>query len=104
MAKQAPLPLGRADPHIKQSRGAENYIMNFYVTNYSTSFTKPSIDNNKSRHTDIPVYSGSDAFKPRSAPENPRTGYTTNVRPQIFYNRTIDQLDNPELGYFFKYF
>ena len=98
MAKQTPLPMGRADPHVLQSRGADNYIMNFYVTNYSTAFTKPNIDFNKGRKSDIPVYSGNSVFKPRSAPESHSTGYTTNVRPQIYYKDTIDKLDNPEMG------
>lgn len=98
MAKPTPLPIGRANPHINQSRGAEPYIMNFYVTSYSTSFTKANIDNNKGRFKDIPAYSGNEEFKPRSAPENKKTGYTSNVRPQIYYNRNLDELDNPEMG------
>lgn len=98
MAKPTPLQIGRPTPHIMQSRGAENFIMNFYVTNYSTSFTKPSIDFNKSRQNDIPVYSGGPTFVPRSAPEVRKTGYIANVRPQIYYNRDLDELDNPNLG------
>jgi hypothetical protein len=98
MAKQAPLQLGRPNPHVMQSRGADNYIMNFYVTNYSTSFTKPNIDFNKSRQNDIPVYSGNPGFVPRSAPEVRKTGYISNVRPQIYYRRELDDLDNPHMG------
>lgn len=99
MAKPTPLPIGRPNPHVTQSRGADPYIMNFYVTNYSTSFIKPNTDNNKGRYKDIPVYSGESTFNPRSAPANPNTGYTTNVRPQIYYNRNLDELDNPEMGF-----
>jgi protein phosphatase 1 regulatory subunit 32 len=98
MAKPSPLPIGRANPHVQQSHGAENYIMNFYCTNYSTSFTKPNIENNKGRKDDIPAYSGNEVFKPRSAPLYHQSGFTSNVRPQIYYNRTLDNHDNPEMG------
>ncbi len=99
MAKQTPLPLGRANPHIVQSHGPETNIMNFYITNYSTSFTKPNILNNKSKYNDIPAYSGSQTFIPRSAPENKATGFVSNVRPQIYYKESMDAIDNPELRY-----
>ena len=98
MAKPTPLALGRPNPHIAQSRGAESYIMNFYVTNYSTSFAKPNIEFNKGNKTDIPAYSGGVLFKPRSAPDYTRSGFTSNIRPQIYYNRTLDNYDNPEMG------
>ena len=99
MAKPSPLPIGKPTRHVLQSRGAEPDLLNFYSTSYSTGFTRPSIENNKGRHFDIPAYSGKEVFKPRTAPENRRTGYTTNVRPQIYYRRTLDDLDNPEMGY-----
>lgn len=98
MAKPSPLPIGRANRHVLQSRGAEKDLMNFYCTSYSTGFTKPSIDNNKGSRNALPAYSGSEPFKPRTAPENKRTGYIANVRPQIYYRRTLDDLDNPEMG------
>lgn len=98
MAKPSPLPVGKPNRHVLQSRGAETNLMNFYCTSYSTGFTKPSVEFNKGRHADIPSYSGKDNFKPRTAPENKRTGYIANVRPQIYYRRTLDDLDNPEMG------
>ncbi|RNA37791.1 phosphatase 1 regulatory subunit 32-like [Brachionus plicatilis] len=98
MAKPTPLPLGRANPHVLQSRGAEPYIMNFYSTSYSTSFIKANAESNKGKFKDIPAYTGEPNFKPRSAPLENKTGYTTNVRPQIYYNRNLDELDNPEMG------
>jgi protein phosphatase 1 regulatory subunit 32 len=98
MAKPTPLPLGKPSPHVMQSRGAENYLMNFYITSYSTGFTKPNIEVNKSKSNDIPSYTGGEIFKPRSAPEHNKSGFTSNVRPQIYYNRTLDEFDNPEMG------
>ena len=98
MAKPTPLPLGRANPHVMQSRGADPYIMNFYSTSYSTGYTKPSISFNKGRSLDIPAYSGKDVFKPRSAPENKKTGYIANTRPQIYYQESLDDYDNPDMG------
>ena len=90
MTRPIPLPIGRADPHILQSHGPDANLMNFYVTNYSTSFTKPNITNNKSKHGDIPAYTGSQTFIPRSEPENGGTGFVSNVRPQIFYKNSIE--------------
>lgn len=98
MAKPTPFALGRPNPHILQSRGAEPYIMNFYSTSYSTSFTKADIESNKGKFKDIPAYSGNQVFKPRSAQFENKTGFTTNVRPQIYYYRNLDELDNPEMG------
>ncbi len=97
MAKPTPLPIGRANPHVLQSHGPENFIMNFYITNYSTAFTKPNTDYDKSKFGDIPAYTGGQAFKPRSAPENKKTGFVANVRPQFFYKESLDKLDNPPL-------
>ena len=99
MAKPTPLPLGRANPHIMQSRGAESHIMNFYCTSYSTTFAKPNIPNNNGKAKDIPAFSGGEVFIPRSAPVYKKTGFITNERPQIFYNNTLDRLDNPQMGY-----
>jgi hypothetical protein len=98
MAKPTPLPIGRANPHIMESRGAESYIMNFYSTNYSTAFTRPNIESNKGKFKDLPGYSGHEAFKPRSAPSYTTSGFTSNDRPQIGYTRTLDNHDNPEMG------
>ena len=98
MAKPTPLPLGRANPHVIQSRGADPYIMNFYSTSYSTGFTKPNIEFAKGKRVDIPAYSGKEVFKPRSAPENKKTGYVANVRPQIYYQPSLDEYDNPDMG------
>ncbi len=98
MAKPTPLPLGRANPHVMQSRGADPYIMNFYSTSYSTGFTKPNIEFAKGKRVDIPAYSGKEVFKPRSAPENKKTGYVANVRPQIYYQPSLDEYDNPDMG------
>lgn len=85
--------MGRANPHIMQSQGAEPYIMNFYSTQYSTSFTKPLAV----KRNDIPAFSGGEVFKPRSAQEYKRSGFASNVRPQIYYNTKLDEIDNPEL-------
>jgi len=86
--------MGRANPHIMQSRGAEPYIMNFYATQYSTSFAKPITV----KRSDIPAFSGGEVFKPRSAQEYKSSGFTSNVRPQIYYNKNLDEIDNPDLS------
>ncbi len=98
MAKPTPLPIGRANPHIMQSRGAESYIMNFYSTNYATAFSRPDSEFNKGRAKDLPGFTGNPVFKPRSAPNHTTSGFTSNERPQIYYRRTLDELDNPQMG------
>ena len=99
MAKPTPLPIGRANPHIMESHGAEPYIMNFYSTAYSTAFTRPNIEHNRGRQLqDLPGYSGNEAFQPRSAPPYKTSGFTNNDRPQIFYRKTLDDYDNPQMG------
>ena len=104
MAKPTPLPIGRANPHIMESRGAEPYIMNFYCTNYSTAFTKPNTEFNKGKFKDIPGYTGNPEFKPRSAPLYATSGFTSNDRPQIYYKRSLDEYDNPQMGLVANYF
>ena len=72
------LPNGRSNKHVAESRGPDNDIMKFYITEYST------------KH-------GIDGFSPRYVKHN-GTGYKSNFRPGVYYNRKLDELDNPVMG------
>jgi len=73
------LPKGPRNVHIQNSQGADTNIMKFYVTQNSTTYG--------ARH---------DKFVPRPG-KHRGTGYLSNFRPAVFYNRRLDDVDNPAL-------
>lgn len=72
------LPYGPGNAHILQSKGADIGVMKFYCTEYSTRY-------------------GQEGFNPRSG-DHTGTGYQSNFRPGVYYNRRLDELDNPVMG------
>lgn len=74
-------PVGKVTPHIHQSHGADKNINKFYITENSTSFTR-----------------GYEKFQPRTG-RHTGTGYASNFRPQIYYTRHLDEIDNPVMGW-----
>ncbi|XP_062510540.1 stabilizer of axonemal microtubules 4-like [Corticium candelabrum] len=72
------LPYGPATAHILVSRGSEIGRLNFYSTNYSTSY-------------------GQNGFLPRTKKHH-GTGYLTNFRPAVYYTRNVDEMDYPLMG------
>lgn len=73
-------PVGRPHPHILQSHGADKNINKFYITENSTRYTR-----------------GYEDFKPRPG-RHTGTGYASNFRPQIYYTRHLDEIDNPTMA------
>ncbi|KAF6016462.1 PPP1R32 [Bugula neritina] len=73
-------PVGRPHPHILQSHGADKNINKFYITENSTHYTR-----------------GYEKFQPRPG-RHTGTGYASNFRPQIFYTRHLDEIDNPTMA------
>lgn len=68
------------------SRGGEYNINNIYHTRYNNEF------GTRGQKT-----FGYEHFVPR--PGRPvGTGYASNIRPQIFYKQSLDELDNPWMG------
>ena len=79
MATKA-LPYGPGNVHLLQSKGPDHHITKFYITEYSTNY----------KH-------GSDRFVPREG-KHVGTGYKSNFRAGVYYNRRIDEVDNPNMG------
>jgi len=73
------LPTGPRSVHIQKSHGADTNIMKFYVTQNSTTYG--------SRY---------DRFQPRYG-QHRGTGYLSNFRPAVYYNRRLDDVDNPAM-------
>jgi len=76
------LPNGKSNPHVAASKGADNGIMDFYSTEYS------------SKH-------GIHGFLPRIV-KHSGTGYKSNFRPGVYYSRKLDDIDNPAMGRILK--
>ncbi|EDO43736.1 predicted protein [Nematostella vectensis] len=72
------LPYGPGNAHMLQSKGADINVMKFYCTEYATRY-------------------GEDGFNPRTG-KHLGTGYQSNFRPGVYYNRRLDELDNPAMG------
>lgn len=75
-----PLPTGPRNVHIQKSQGADTNIMKFYITQNSTTYGKHWQN-----------------FKPRAG-RHAGTGYSANFRPQVYYSRKLDELDNPTMA------
>lgn len=69
---------GPVSDHMKVSHGGDQNINKFYHTRYGTEF-------------------GWQNYKPRTG-RAVGTGYASNFRPQIYYTRSLDNLDNPVMG------
>ena len=72
------LALGPATSHMYASRGGEYTINRFYHTRYNHEY-------------------GNEYLKPRTGSVS-SSGYASNIRPQMFYSRSIDEFDNPYMG------
>ncbi|XP_069824445.1 stabilizer of axonemal microtubules 4 [Dendropsophus ebraccatus] len=71
-------------PGIRGSSGGSCDPLNFYCTNYNTSYGRP----------EFPVASvlRSGTYSHRS------TGYQSNFRPAVYYSPNLDRKDNPRMG------
>jgi len=91
------LPAGHRDQHVQESHGADNYLMNFYITSYSSTFRNPkrvptaNILSDKSLTLENNL---SDKLKLQRS----KTGFVSNERYYLPYQRSLDNLDNPTLG------
>lgn len=72
--------MGPRNVHIQKSQGADTNIMKFYITQNSTTYGKHWQN-----------------FKPRMG-RHVGTGYSANFRPQVYYSRQLDEVDNPTMG------
>ncbi|CAK8683286.1 unnamed protein product [Clavelina lepadiformis] len=70
---------GPVNDHIKESHGGDASINKFYHTRYETEYGRENFTPRLGRHVG--------------------TGYSSNFRPQIYYHRSLDNLDNPVMGF-----
>lgn len=73
------LPQGPRNVHIQKSHGADTNIMKFYITQNSSTYGARF-----------------DKFQPRQG-QHRGTGYLSNFRPVVQYNRRLDDVDNPAM-------
>ncbi|KAK0041813.1 protein phosphatase 1 regulatory subunit 32 [Biomphalaria pfeifferi] len=73
------LPTGPRNAHIQKSQGADTNIMKFYITQNSSTYGARF-----------------DKFQPHQG-HHRGTGYLSNLRPGVYYNRRLDDVDNPAL-------
>ncbi|GFR76486.1 protein phosphatase 1 regulatory subunit 32-like [Elysia marginata] len=73
------LPMGPRSLHIQKSQGADTNIMKFYITQNSTTYGARF-----------------DKFQPQQG-RHRGTGYLSNFRPAVYYNRRLDDVDNPAM-------
>ena len=78
-AKMSTLPMGPRSLHIQKSQGADTNIMKFYITQNSTTYGARF-----------------DKFQPQQG-RHRGTGYLSNFRPAVYYNRRLDDVDNPTM-------
>jgi len=93
------VPLGHADQHVLASEGADNYLMNFYITQNSSTYRPPRI-RPKSNILGDKSLTTENLFTQKLKDERKKTGFVSNERYYLPYTRSLDQLDNPILGYY----
>ncbi|KAM5138206.1 stabilizer of axonemal microtubules 4-like [Mantella aurantiaca] len=78
------LPIGSVSPGIRASSGGSCDPLNFYCTNYYSSYGRPQFVPGGIQHPGILTH--------RS------TGYQSNFRPAVYYSHNLDRKDNPRMG------
>ncbi|XP_018420668.1 PREDICTED: protein phosphatase 1 regulatory subunit 32 [Nanorana parkeri] len=77
-------PVGSMSPRIRGSAGGSCDPLNFYGTNYNSSYGRPQFVPGGVQHPGILTH--------RS------TGYQSNFRPAVYYSPNLDRKDNPAMG------
>ncbi|CAF0925591.1 unnamed protein product [Adineta ricciae] len=89
--------LGHADKHVLASEGADNYLMNFYITQNSSTYRPPGVRPTSNLLGDKSLTT-ENLFTKKLVDERKKTGYVSNERYYLPYTRSLDELDNPILG------
>jgi len=92
------LPTGHADQHVLASEGADNYLMNFYITQNSSTYRPPRV-RPKSNILGDKSLTTENLFTQKLKDDRKKTGFVNNERYYLPYTRSLDELDNPILGY-----
>ena len=91
------LPVSHADQHVLTSEGPDNYLMNFYITQYSSTYRPPYI-RPKSNILGDKSLTIENLLTQKLKDERTKTGFVKNERYYIPYKRSLDEIDNPILG------
>ena len=91
------LPVGHPDRHVLSSEGADNYLMNFYITQSSSTYRPPRV-RPKSNILGDKSLTPESLLTKKLKDERKQTGFVNNERYYLPYSRTLDELDNPVLG------
>lgn len=91
------LPPGHANKHVLESEGADNYLMNFYITQNSSTYRPPRVRPKANILGDKSLTPES-LLTQKLKDETKKTGFVNNERYYLPYTRTLDELDNPTLG------
>ncbi|XP_072277889.1 stabilizer of axonemal microtubules 4 [Pyxicephalus adspersus] len=78
------IPTGSASPGTRGSSGGSSDPLNFYCTNYNSSYGHPQYVPGGVQHPGTLTH--------RS------TGYQSNFRPAVYYSPNLDRKDNPPMG------
>ena len=91
------VPVGHADKHVLESEGADNYLMNFYITQNSSTYRPPRV-RPKSNLLGDKSLTTENLHTQKLVDNRKRTGFVSNERYYLPYTRSLDELDNPILG------
>lgn len=92
------VPVGHRDRHVLESEGADSYLMNFYITQNSSTYRPPRVKPKANILGDKSLTTESLSTETLKN-ERKKTGFVDNERYYLPYRRSLDELDNPILGY-----
>jgi hypothetical protein len=91
------LPAGHANQHVVASEGPDNYLMNFYITQNSSTYRPPRV-RPKSNILGDKSLTRESLLTQKLKDDRKKTGFVSNERYYLPYTRSLDELDNPILG------
>jgi hypothetical protein len=91
------LPTAHANKHVLESEGADNYLMNFYITQNSSTYRPPRVRAKSNILADKSLTT-ENLYTQQLKDERKKTGFVSNERFYLPYTRSLDELDNPTLG------
>ncbi|CAF3397072.1 unnamed protein product [Rotaria socialis] len=91
------LPAGHENQHILASEGPDNYLMNFYITQSSSTYRPPRV-RPKSNILGDKSLTTENLLTQKLKADRAKTGFVNNERYYIPYTRSLDEIDNPTVG------
>ncbi|CAF1101768.1 unnamed protein product [Rotaria sordida] len=88
---------GHANQHTLASEGPDNYLMKFYITQYSSTYRPPRIRAKSNILADKSLTT-ENLLTQKLKADRAKTGFVNNERYYLPYTRSLDEIDNPILG------